>query len=115
MIDDTQVNLLEVEEKQAKDFYTAYLNNVRALIAIFDALLPKEAFIMLPGDEIIEKKHQNIKMLTAAMTNTDMSKRPTRSWPGLGANTLIVDYEALAPAEDQDESGPSRSGTPAPE
>ena len=53
-------------------------------------------------------------MLTAAMTNTDMSKRPTRSWPGLGPNTLIVDYEALAPAEEQDESAPSRSATPTP-
>ena len=84
MIDEVQCNLLEVEEVHSKEFYTAYLNNVRCLIQIYDALLPKEAFIMLPGDEIVEKKHQNIKMLTASMAKTDMSKRPTRAWPGLG-------------------------------
>ena len=52
-----QLNLLEVEEVHSKEFYTAYLNNVRCLIQIYDALLQKEMFIMLPGDEIVEKKH----------------------------------------------------------
>lgn len=67
MIDDTQMNLLTIEESKSKVFYTAYLNNTRALIKIFDKLLPKSAFIMLPGDEITEKKHANIKILTAQM------------------------------------------------
>ena len=67
LIDDTQVALLSIEEEQGQIFFTAYLNNVRALIKIFDSLLTKSAFIMLPGDEIVEKKHANIKMLTATM------------------------------------------------
>lgn len=46
-------------------FYTAFINNIRTLIHVFDRLLPKSAFIKLPGDEIVEKKHANIKILTA--------------------------------------------------
>jgi len=56
---------LNNEEERSLVFYTAYLNNVRALIYIFNQLLPKSAFIILPGDEIVEKKHANIKILTA--------------------------------------------------
>jgi hypothetical protein len=48
---------------------------------------------MLPGDEIVEKKHKNIKLLTASAQNTDLSKRPTRKWPGLGANIFEIDFE----------------------
>merc|ERR1711934_1184552 len=95
LIDDTQVQLLTIEEELSQQFFTAYLNNVRALIKIFDALLPKAAFIMLPGDEIVEKKHANIKMLTAQMESADLSKRATRKWPGLGPSVFEVDYAAL--------------------
>jgi hypothetical protein len=65
LIDDTQLNLLTAEEETSQLFHVAYLNNVRAMIAIFDKLIPRTDFIMLPGDEIVEKKHANIKMLTA--------------------------------------------------
>lgn len=84
-----------IEEENSLTFYTAYLNNVRAMIQIFDRLLPKSAFIMLPGDEIVEKKHANIKMLTAQMESADLSKRATRKWPGLGPSVFEVDYAAL--------------------
>lgn len=50
---------------------------------------------MLPGDEIVEKKHANIKMLTAQMESADLSKRKTRKWPGLGASPFEVDYASL--------------------
>jgi hypothetical protein len=49
--------LLVNEEDQAKKFYISYLNNLRCLIRIFNNLIPKAAFILLPGDEIVEKKH----------------------------------------------------------
>ena len=84
LIDDTQLELLAIEEDQSKIFYTAYLNNVRSLIRVFDKLVPRASFIMLPGDEIVEKKHANIKMLTAQAESADLSKRATRKWPGLG-------------------------------
>lgn len=85
LIDETQVTLLNIEEDQSQMFFVAYLNNVRSLIKIFDYLLQKSSFIMLPGDEIVEKKHGNIKMLTAQMQSADLGKRKMRKWPGLSS------------------------------
>lgn len=48
---------------------------------------------MLPGDEIVEKKHANVKMLTAQIGQADLSKRKTRKWPGLGRNDFNINYE----------------------
>lgn len=48
---------------------------------------------MLPGDEIVEKKHKNIKHLMAMDANTDLSKRATRKFPGLGPSIFQVDFE----------------------
>lgn len=118
LIDETQVNLLAIEEEESQRFFTAYLNNVRALIKIFDCLLPKTAFIMLPGDEIIEKKHANIKMLTAQMQSADLSKKKTRKWPGLGEPPFKVDYEKLFPhyaAQAEGEDVPPAGAPPADE
>lgn len=98
------MELLTIEEDTSLEFYTAYLNNVRALISIFDRLIPNTAFIMLPGDEIIEKKHGNIKMLTAQMESADLSKRATRKWPGLGENVFNIDFAKLFPEYDETEN-----------
>lgn len=89
------MNLLEIEENQSQVFNTVFLNNVRALILVFDKLLPKESFIKLPGDEIVEHKHPNIKLLTAMMNDSNLSRKPTKKWPGLGANPFTVDYAKM--------------------
>ena len=49
--------MLDIEQSESLEFYNAYLNNIRGLIKIYDHLLSKEDFILLPGDEIVEKKH----------------------------------------------------------
>jgi len=59
------MNLIDVEQGYSLQFYTAYLNNIRSLIKLFDGIIYKEHFIMLPGDEIVEKKHKNVKHLMA--------------------------------------------------
>lgn len=59
------MNLLDIEQDQSCSFFMAYLNNTRAMIKLFDALIYKEHFMMLPGDEIVEKKHKNVKHLMA--------------------------------------------------
>ena len=87
------MELLEIEQDFSTQFYTAYLNNTRAMIKHFDAIIYKEHFIMLPGDEIVEKKHKNIKHLMAMDANTDLSKRATRKFPGLGQPIFEVDFE----------------------
>ena len=56
---------LDIEEVQSLKFYNAFLNNLRCLLKIYDCLPIKEDYIALPGDEIVEKKHLNIKLLTA--------------------------------------------------
>lgn len=87
------MELLEIEQDLSTQFYTSYLNNTRALIKLFDAIIYKEHFILLPGDEIVEKKHKNIKHLMAMDANTDLSKRATRKFPGLGPCIFQVDFE----------------------
>jgi len=87
------MELLEIEQDFSTQFYTAYLNNTRAMIKLFNAIIYKEHFIMLPGDEIVEKKHKNIKHLMAMDANTDLSKRATRKFPGLGQSIFQVDFE----------------------
>jgi hypothetical protein len=89
------MELLVIEEKNSGKFYTGFLNNVRSLVCIFDKLIPYNAYVMLPGDEITEKKHGNIKMLTAQMESADLSKRLTRKWPGLGDNVFKIDFASL--------------------
>jgi len=49
--------MLDIEQDLSMEFHVAFLNNVKVLIRLYDSLLYKEDFIMLPGDEIIEKKH----------------------------------------------------------
>jgi hypothetical protein len=52
---------------------------------------------MLPGDEIVEKKHKNIKHLIAMDRGTDISHRDTRAFPGLGASIFKIDFTKLSP------------------
>jgi len=59
-------------------------------------LLYKEDFILLPGDEIVEKKHANIKTLTAQAQKADVGKRPTRKWPGLGQSVFEIDFASIS-------------------
>jgi len=53
---------------------------------------------MLPGDEIIEKKHKNIKHLIAQERNEDLSRRETRKFPGLGASVFKIDFSKYSDA-----------------
>lgn len=87
--------MLDIEQELSLEFQNAYLNNLRGLIKAYDCLLYKEDFIMLPGDEIVEKKHQNIKVLTAQAQKQDLGKRATRKWPGLGSCIFEIDFATL--------------------
>lgn len=107
------MELLEIEQDLSTLFYTVFLNNTRALILLFDALIYKEHFIQLPGDEIVEKKHKNIKHLAAMDANTDLSKRAKRKFPGLGQPIFQVDFEkqfeAYRELDSSDREGNSQS------
>ena len=64
---------------------------------LYNNVIYKEHFILLPGDEIVEKKHKNIKHLMAMERNEDLSRRDTRSFPGLGACVFKIDLSKLSP------------------
>ena len=59
------MTIFDLEQDISKEWYIAFLNNLKCLIRFYDCLAYKADFILLPGDEIVEKKHQNIKTLTA--------------------------------------------------
>ena len=65
----------------------------------------KQNFIKLPGDEIVEKKARNIKVLTAKYHGHDISFKSMRKWVGLGPNPFNVDltkfesFDDFKPAE----------------
>ena len=73
------------------------MNNVRALILLFNNVIYKENFILLPGDEIVEKKHKNIKHLIAMERNEDLSRRDTRAFTGLGPCIFKIDFAKFSP------------------
>jgi hypothetical protein len=52
---------------------------------------------MLPGDEISEKKHKNIKHLIAIERNEDLNRRETRKFAGLGPSVFKVDFAKMMP------------------
>lgn len=95
MIDDIQIDLFDIEQNTSLQFYTAYLSNVRALILLYNNVIYKENFILLPGDEITEKKHKNVRHLMAMERNDDMSRREMRLFPGCGACVFKIDFSKL--------------------
>jgi len=88
---------LDIEQTNSQQFYATFLNNIRALVKLFDGLFYKHNFIALPGDEIVEKKHKNIKHLMAMEQNISLAGRATRKFPGLGAPIFKVDFEKQFP------------------
>ena len=67
------------------------------MVALFDRMVYKAHFITLPGDEVIEKKHKNVKHLIAMERNEDLSRRETRAFPGLGPSGFKIDFAQLSP------------------
>lgn len=94
-VDDTQMELLDYETQKSNEFHVAYLNNLRCLLSLYNRILYKEHFIKLPGDEIVEKKALNIKILTAKHQGHDISFKPKRKWKGLGKNPFNIDLTKL--------------------
>ncbi len=107
------MELLDIEQELSQKFHTAYLSSMRALVALFDRVLYKQNFIVLPGDEISEKKHKNVKHLMAMERNEDLSRRDTRKFPGLGPSVFKVDFAKVYPdayGADKDKEGGAGSG-----
>ena len=72
-----------MEQEQGMKFYTAYLNNLKVLIKLYDCVLYREHFISLPGDEAIEKRHLNVRYLMAMVRKEDISKQIINELPSI--------------------------------
>lgn len=116
MVDDTQVKLVDLEIEKSNEFYVAYLNNLRALLKLYNCIVYKEHFIHLPGDDIVVKKKLNIKVLTAKYQGKDLTTQPKRKWKGLGKNPFKVDltqYDTFADfAKPEEEKAPPEPEKP---
>ena len=95
-----------------------YLNNLKALLKIYASLYNKGHFILLPGDEVSEKKHKNVKALYKEKNKMgDPNKKHIRVWKGFVKNPFNVDLfnlpnyaglkpEGWAPPEFKSETPP---------
>ncbi len=64
---------------------------------MYASLYHKGHFILLPGDEVSEKKHKNVKALYKEKNKMgDPAKKHVRIWKGFGKNPFNVDLFALA-------------------
>ncbi|CAG9311274.1 unnamed protein product [Blepharisma stoltei] len=98
LIKDAYDNFLKSVRKNADEFKIKLLNNTEALLFLYDNLLIKQDFIMLPGDEQEEPKRSNIKRLArkkkSAKPGEVVGPRGyKKTWPGLQLNVLKLPEE----------------------
>ena len=96
-IDETQFKLLECLRVDSKKYFLTVLNTTSSNIYIYSALFFHEDFILLPGDDVSEKKHLNIKNLMVQRekeggyverTNRGLLEK----WKGLPKKAFEVDF-----------------------
>ena len=69
---------------------------MKALLRIYSSLYKKDNFILLPGDEVSEKKHKNVKTLFKEKNKLgDPAKKHVRFWKGFIKNPFNVDMFEL--------------------
>ena len=117
-IDATQFKLLSLLQAHAKDYMHTILNTTSAGLSIYSSLLFNEDYVLLPGDDISEKKHLNVKNLMVQKEKeggyVERTNRSTKEkWKGLLKAAFDIDFAArkeykkdhLAPEEKKAEGG----------
>lgn len=102
LIKDAYENFLKSVKKNADEFKIKLLNNVEALLYLFDFLMIKQDFIMLPGDEQEEPKRSNIKRLarkkkTGKAGEVVGARGYKKTWPGLQLNVFRLPDDPQIP------------------
>jgi len=97
VIDATQFKLLTIVRNHAKTYMNTLLNTTAAGLQIYSSLLFNDDFIMLPGDDISEKKHLNIKNLMVQKEKeggyVEKTNRGTiQKWKGLPKMSFEIDF-----------------------
>ena len=99
VIDNTQFKLLNFVEKNSNTYFKRIQNTTKADLIIYSSLLFHDDFILLPGDDVSEKKHMNIKNLMIQREKEGGYVKKTNrgtieKWKGLPRKAFEIDYEA---------------------
>ena len=98
-IDDTQFKLIGILKTNSQKFFMSILNNTKADIQIYSSLLFNEDYILLPGDDVSQKKHLNIKNLVVQREKEGgyverTNRGATEKWRGLPKAAFEIDYSS---------------------
>ncbi len=96
-VDQTQFKLLDILRSNAQKYFRTVLNTTHAGLTIYSSLLFNDDFILLPGDDVSEKKHLNIKNLMVQHEKeggyVERTNRGTvEKWKGLPKGAFDVDF-----------------------
>ncbi|EGR27437.1 hypothetical protein IMG5_196200 [Ichthyophthirius multifiliis] len=89
-------NLLDLRFKVSSDFFRALLNNFEFLLVYFDNEILFEDFNKLPGDDEIQKQHENIKVLyrikqKGINIDTSSERSLNKVWVGFPIDSFNID------------------------
>jgi len=86
-------------EENSEVYMKKVLNTTKADLVIYSSLLFHEDFMVLPGDDIAEKKHMNIKKLMIQKEKGGYIESNNRGalekWKGLPKKAFKIDYQSL--------------------
>ena len=97
LIDETQYKLLTALRSNSQKYFATLLNTTHSGLLIYSSMLFNDDFILLPGDDVSEKKHLNVKNLMVQRekeggyverTNRGLMEK----WKGLPKAAFEIDF-----------------------
>ncbi|CAD8079070.1 unnamed protein product [Paramecium primaurelia] len=90
-----QVTLFDENFNQGDKYLKAANQNFEFLLLFYDSLLLFEDFIKLPGDEQIQKKHQNLKVSlrqkqSGQIIDTNSERSLSKTWEGVQLDMFTI-------------------------
>ncbi|CAD8079072.1 unnamed protein product [Paramecium primaurelia] len=90
-----QVTLFDENFNQGDKYLKAANQNFEFLLLFYDSLLLFEDFIKLPGDEQIQKKHQNLKVSlrqkqSGQIIDTNSERSLSKTWEGVQLEMFTI-------------------------
>ncbi|CAK83011.1 unnamed protein product (macronuclear) [Paramecium tetraurelia] len=90
-----QVTLFDENFNQGDKYLKAASQNFEFLLLFYDSLLLFEDFIKLPGDEQIQKKHQNLKVSlrqkqSGQIIDTNSERSLSKTWEGVQLELFTI-------------------------
>ncbi|KAL4438837.1 hypothetical protein ABPG74_016557 [Tetrahymena malaccensis] len=89
-------NVLDLRFIESNEFFKSLLNHFEFLLTYYDSEVLFEDFKKLPGDDDIQKKHENIKVLLrmkqkGTVIDTSSERSLSKTWDGILLTTFCFD------------------------